>query len=183
MLPELKTRRGLDTWPVLTGSARFKGVKTPRGTRSPQAPVDSEASDSKADENGTESPPAPTDATASSTESIAAQAAGLDVPHVDGDNGGRCAGSTAEDGSQNNGAQGEGGVVEATPAEGLVDASKVDGTKGGREEEGEPGMEMEGDGEFPWPAVASDAPLQDAVNAGLRHHPSFADRDEGTARK
>lgn len=180
MLTGLKTRRGLDTWPVLTGSARFKGVKTPRDARSTEVPVDSKTEE---DASVDAAPPA---AAELSTESTTALTGLDDVSKAVGENGVRGVSSVAEGGEQGNGEKrevGVGGGTETTGGEAAGDDSLVAENEDQGEEGGQQDVEMEGDGEFPWPAMASDTPLQDAVKAGLRHHPSFAEKDDGTIRK
>lgn len=184
MLTGLKTRRGLDTWPVLTGSARFKGVKTPRDARSTEAPVDLKTTeDARVDAGGKAVPSA---AAELSTESATALTGLDDLSKAVGENGVKDASSAAEGGEQINGSKrevGVGGETETKRDEGVGDDSLTAKNESQGEEDGQQDVEMEGDGEFPWPAVASDTPLQDAVKAGLRHHPSFAEKDDGTTRK
>lgn len=136
-LAGLKTRPGLHTWPVLTGSARFKGVKTPRRLRPPTAlsAPDAEPEADTAALNGTPS-----------STTTATPSAGAAVAPV------------------------------AEPSK----ADTVGLEEGGDDGEGGAGAEGE---QFVEPAVASDAPLEDAVKAGLRHHPSFAEVDMATSRK
>lgn len=184
MLTGLKTRRGLDTWPVLTGSARFKGVKTPRDARLTEVLVDSKTKEDADVNAGSNAVPPAVDEV--STESATALTDLDDLSKAVSENGVKGVSSIAAEGEQGNGDQKEvdvGGRTEIEGGEGAGDDSLTAGNEDQGEEGGQQDVEMEGDGEFPWPALASDTPLQDAVKAGLRHHPSFAEKDGGTARK
>lgn len=150
MLPGLKTRPGLHTWPVLTGTARFKGVKTPRA--------------------GAGKGKGASDATAAKEETAAA---------------------AGEEAIATDGAEGEGGSAAsgaAAVAAAVDSGKKEEEAKEEIEKEGGDNDKKEGEGggvseEFPEPAVASETPLEDAVKAGLRHHPSFKEVDTATTRK
>lgn len=188
MLPGLKTRPGLHTWPVLTGTARFKGVKNHRNNKQSTDSATNDGDGANANANANEGKEAmlteegsgggiATIADAATT--AAATAAAADAP-ADGttDDTTTAIDAGAADGTA--GATAAAAAVEGGEAAAAGGVTSIEKAEGGGE--GGKGCEAEQE-QFPEPAVASETPLEDAIKAGLRHHPSFAEVDTATTRK
>lgn len=176
------TRPGLHSWPVLTGSARFKGTKTPRRSRvapRPPAPPAAAAAAAVTAADGTVGARDDKDIPAAEPPAMI-DADGRDSADtsrfpVAGQEGGD---STAKSTSAATGpAAAHAGVDRvATAREGGNPEAEGQGEREGGEEEEE-------EGGFVEPPVASETPLEDAVKAGLRHHPSLEEVDTASSRK
>ena len=187
MLPGLTTRAGLHTWPVLTGSARFKGVKTSRISRLQQQKQKQQAAanartsgeDVTSSVGGDGGGGGDTEVTLDGAKeeeeggekNVTAPAAAISA--VEGENATASATATStEEGAEiGKGGAGEGGDEGAA------------GTKGVGAEADSAGALAAGEEAFAELGVGSETPIEDAVKAGLRHHPSFAEVDLATSRK
>lgn len=177
MLPGLKTRAGLHTWPVLTGQVRFKGVKTPRSLRPPPPGTAGAAPAPPAAASAAATPPASSAGNPTPEPALGDSEQGVEVTPGEGDANGSAAAASAvgEAGGEDEPEEGT-QCGDAESADGAPPAAAPGGAAGGGGGEGEAGEDQ-------WPAVASEAPLEDAVKAGLRHHPSFAEADPASSRK